>query len=71
MSLLQIEVQPEVLQAWKGMARDLHIPLDVFIRTCVRVSGPRLIRTYGDITQEAVLYAKASSYTRSMREDAP
>ena len=71
MSVLELEVPNEVLQAWKGMARDLHIPLDVFIRTCVRITGPRLLRTYGDITQEAVLHAKASSYTRSMREDAP
>lgn len=68
---VQIEVPDEVFQAWKGMARDLHIPLDVFIRTCVRITGPRLLRTYGDITQEAVLHAKAASYTRSMREDAP
>lgn len=71
MSVLELEVPNEVLQAWKGMARDLHIPLDVFIRTCARITGPRLLRTYGDITQEAVLHAKASSYTRSMREDAP
>lgn len=68
---VQIEVTPEVLQAWKGMARDLGMPLDAFIRTCVRTSGPRLLRTYGDITQEATLHAKASSYTRSMREDEP
>lgn len=68
---VHIEVTPEVLQAWKGMARDLDMPLDAFIRACVRTSGPRLLRTYGDIARLPHLHSRATAYTHQMREDEP
>lgn len=69
--MIQIDVSPEVVAAWRGMARDLDMPLSDFIRCCVRTAGPRLLRTYSDITRSPSLYARAQSYTRTLREDQP
>ncbi len=69
--IIQVEVPEEVLQAWKGMAKDLEMPLDAFFRCCVRTAGPRLLRTYGDIARRPHLNARATSYSHQMREEEP
>lgn len=72
---LTVNVDPVVAQAWAGMASDMGMEVDAFVRACVRTAGPRLLEAYGIVTEpkhcplnEARRQATIASYRARMLE---